>query len=73
MTIGCKWSGGDRPGLPPSVGNDVLIGAGAVILGDIHIGDHTIIGANAVVITDVPAYCVVAGNPARVIRNQVKD
>ena len=73
VTIGCKWSGGDRPGLPPSVGNDVLIGAGAVILGDIHIGDHTIIGANAVVITDVPAYCVVAGNPARVIRNQVKD
>jgi serine O-acetyltransferase len=44
----------------PTVGNHVLIGTGAKILGPIHIGDHTKIGANAVVVKDVPAHSVIA-------------
>jgi acetyltransferase-like isoleucine patch superfamily enzyme len=45
----------------------VDVGANAVILGAITIGDGAVIGAGAVVLKDVPARAVVAGNPARVI------
>lgn len=59
-----------RNGLPgaPKIGNNVLIGAGAVLLGDISIGEHAQIGANAVVTHDVPAYTVAVGVPARVVK-----
>src|SRR5215471_21812415 len=52
----------------PVIGNDVFIGAGATVLGPVGIGDGAIIGANAVVLRDVPPHAVVAGNPARVIK-----
>ena len=51
----------------PKIGNNVFIGAGAKILGDIIVGDNAKIGANAVVLTDVPANCTAVGNPARII------
>jgi acetyltransferase-like isoleucine patch superfamily enzyme len=50
------------------IGDDVWIGAGAKILMDAHIGNGAIIGANAVVTGDVPAYAIVVGAPARVIK-----
>jgi acetyltransferase-like isoleucine patch superfamily enzyme len=50
------------------IGNDVWIGRGATLLGDVRVGDGAIIGANSVVTKDVPPYAVVAGNPARIIR-----
>ena len=49
----------------PTVGNDVIIGSGAQILGAINIGDNARIGANSVVSRDVPANVTVAGVPAR--------
>jgi serine O-acetyltransferase len=49
----------------PTVGNNVIIGAGAKVLGAIHIGDGARIGANAVVIAPVPADTTVVGIPAR--------
>lgn len=49
VTIGSKWSGANCLGEAPRIGNNVMIGAGAVILGNISIGDNVIIGANAVV------------------------
>jgi serine O-acetyltransferase len=52
----------------PRIGDNVFIGAGARILGDITIGDGAVIGANAVVIKDVPAGATVVGIPARVVR-----
>jgi serine O-acetyltransferase len=52
----------------PVIGNDVLIGVGATILGPIKVGDHATVGANSVVIDDVPSYALVAGVPARIIR-----
>lgn len=52
----------------PSIGNDVYISAGARIIGKIHVGNNVIIGANAVVNKDVPDNCIIAGVPARVIR-----
>jgi serine acetyltransferase len=54
----------------PRIGNNVDIGANVCIIGDVTIGDNVIIGAGSVVITDVPADCVVVGNPARVLEKK---
>lgn len=53
---------------PVSIGHDVWIGGGAIILPGVTIGDRSVIGAGSVVVHDVPAAKVVAGNPARIIR-----
>lgn len=53
---------------PVTIGNNVWIGDKATILPGVSIGDGAVIGANAVVTKDVPAYCVVGGNPARIIK-----
>lgn len=50
------------------IGNGVWVGIGATILGGVTIGNRAIIGAGSVVTRDVPDYCVVAGNPAKVIK-----
>jgi serine O-acetyltransferase len=52
----------------PRIGDNVHIGAGARVLGDLTIGDNVIVGANAVVTKDVPANCTVVGIPARIVR-----
>lgn len=67
-TIGSSKTGD----LPPRIGNNVIIGANSVVLGDIIIGDSAIIGAGSVVVKDVPENAIVAGNPAKIIkyRNQ---
>lgn len=65
-TIGNAIHG--RNDLIPSIGNNVSIGANATIIGDITIGDNVIIGAGSVVVKSVPDNCVVAGNPAKIIR-----
>lgn len=51
----------------PVVGDDVVIGAGAVVVGAITVGNEAKIGANAVVLKDVPAGHLAVGVPARVI------
>jgi virginiamycin A acetyltransferase len=56
------------PGPDTIIGHDVWIGTRATILPGARIGSGTIIGAGAVVAGDIPAYSLVAGNPARVIR-----
>jgi len=53
------------------VGNNCVIGIGAIILPGIRIGDEVVVGAGAVVTKDVPSNVVVAGNPARVIRTDI--
>ena len=53
----------DEP-IAPVFGNNVDIGAGAKVLGNIRIGNNVVIGANAVVLTDVPDDCVAVGVPA---------
>ncbi len=54
--------------LPVHIGNDVWIGARALIMDGVRVNDGAIVAANAVVTKEVPAYAVVAGCPARVIR-----
>ena len=53
---------------PVIIGKNVWIGDKATILGGVTIGDGAVIAANSVVTKDVPAYSVVGGNPARVIK-----
>ena len=54
---------------PVMIGDNVWIGDKATILPGVTIGDGAVIAANSVVTKDVPAYCVAAGNPAQIIRN----
>lgn len=54
------------------IGNHVKIGWGAVINPGLIIGNHVIVGANAVVTKDVPDGCIVAGNPAKIIKVNIK-
>ena len=55
------------------IGNDVWIGQNSVILPGVHIGDGAIIGLNSVVGSDIPAYHIAAGNPAKIIRKRFDD
>ncbi len=54
----------------PSLGNNVVVGAGAKILGNITIGDNSYIGANAVVIKNVPSNSTVVGIPGRITKQE---
>ncbi len=54
------------------IGKNCFIGARSIILPGISVGDGSIVGAGAVVTRDVPAYTIVAGNPAKVIRTDIK-
>ncbi len=54
----------------PTVGNDVVIGAGAKVLGPITIGDNSKIGANSVVLKNVPKNSTVVGIPGKIINNK---
>jgi serine O-acetyltransferase len=60
--------GGTGPGGCPIIGDNVYIGAGAKVLGNIRIGDDVKIGANAVVLSDIPDGATAVGIPARVIQ-----
>ena len=68
--IGQNVTIGGRSGIMtlPVIEDDVEIGANALILGPVRVGQGSIIGAGSVVVKDVPPYSVVVGNPARVIK-----
>ena len=61
---GTSWNPGKRH---PTLGNNVVIGAGAKVLGPFKVGDHARIGSNSVVIKEVPAGATVVGVPGRVV------
>jgi len=66
VTLG--GTGRERGKRHPTIGNNVTIGAGAKVLGNITIGDNAYIGANAVVLRSVPAEATVVGVPGRISR-----
>ncbi len=54
--------------MPIHIGRNCWLGAGAIVLPGVTIGDNTVIGAGSVVTKDIPANCVAYGNPCRVVR-----
>ena len=70
-TIG-KNFGGKNYGYP-TIGNNVILFAGAKIIGNIKVGNNVIVGANCVVNSNIPDNCVVAGIPGKVISTNFRD
>lgn len=64
----CTTLGFKEEAIGPTLGDNVTLGVGVIIIGDVHIGNNVIVGAGAVVVKDVPDDVVVAGNPARIIK-----
>ncbi len=64
---GTSWNPGKRH---PTLGNGVMVGAGAKVLGPLELGDGVRVGANSVVVESVPAGRTVIGIPGRVVRNR---
>ncbi|MBF0286157.1 MAG: serine O-acetyltransferase [Magnetococcales bacterium] len=67
---GTSWNQGKRH---PTLGNHVVVGAGAKVLGPITIGDHARIGSNSVVVKDVPPGATVVGIPGRLLLSKSKS
>ena len=65
--IHCTTIGATSKGRP-TIGDNVSLGANVTIIGNVHIGNNVKVGAGSVVIKDVPDNCVVAGNPAKVVK-----
>jgi serine O-acetyltransferase len=62
---GTSWNKGKRH---PTLGNGVMVGAGAKILGNIEVGNNCRVGANSVVVEQVPDGCTVVGIPAKIVK-----
>ena len=71
VTLG--GTSGKRVKRHPTLGDKVMVGAGAKILGDIHVGSNVKVGANSVVVKDVPTGAVATGIPARYRYPQIED
>ena len=54
----------------PTLGNSVVVGVGASVLGSITLGDNVLVGAGSVVLRPVPSDCTVVGVPARIVKEQ---
>ncbi|MCX7694188.1 MAG: serine O-acetyltransferase [Caloramator sp.] len=71
VTLG--GTGKDKGKRHPTIGNNVVIGAGAKVLGPITVGDNVKIGANAVVLKNIPPNVTVVGIPAKIVRTKEEN
>ena len=71
VTLG--GTGKDKGKRHPTLGNHVIVGAGAKVLGNITLGDYVRVGAGSVVVEDVPEYSTVVGVPGRIVTRKVRD
>ena len=70
VTLG--GTGNERGKRHPTLGNNVVVGTGAKVLGNITIGDNVKIGAGSVVVSSVPAHSTVVGVPGRVVKEEAE-
>lgn len=68
VTLG--GTGKDQGKRHPTIGNNVLIGSGAKVLGPFKVGDNSRVAANAVVLLEIPPDCTAVGSPARVVKKK---
>lgn len=68
VTLG--GTGKDTGKRHPTIGNNVLIGCGAKVLGPFTVGDNSRVAANAVVLSEIPPDCTAVGSPARVVKKK---
>ena len=59
-----------KPASPIVIDDNVWIGANVVVLKGVHIGENSVIGMNSVVTKDIPANCIAAGNPCKVLQKK---
>lgn len=71
VTLG--GTGKDTGKRHPTIGNHVVVAAGAKVLGPFKVGDYSKIGAGAVVLKEVPPYCTVVGVPGRIVRRRCPE
>ncbi len=71
VTLG--GTGNEKGKRHPTLGNNVVVGTGAKVLGNIRIGDHVKIGAGSVVVHPVPDFSTVVGIPGRVVRTRSEN
>jgi serine O-acetyltransferase len=70
VTLG--GTGNEKGKRHPTLGNNVVVGTGAKVLGNIQLGDHVKVGAGSVVIHSVPDYCTVVGVPGHIVRSRME-
>lgn len=68
VTVGYKGAG--KSSRPPTIGDHVYIGCGAVLIGEIRVGDRSVIGANATVVSDVPDGATIVGPKAHIVERK---
>lgn len=73
VTVGSNTLSSSKGQGAPAIGNNVYIGAGAKIIGNINIGDNCRIGANAVIYQDLPPHSVAVASPTRIIQKSNLD
>lgn len=83
LDMAAAWMGGNSEWLystrtyqttrNTTIGNDVWIGLGAMILGGVSLGSGAVVASGSVVFSDVPPYAIVAGNPAKVLRHRFSN
>ena len=71
VTLG--GTGKDKGKRHPTLGNHVIVGAGAKVLGNITLSDYVRVGAGSVVVEDVPEYSTVVGVPGRIVKRKIRD
>lgn len=69
-TLGGARRGDWQAGRYPSLGDNVVLFAGVVIVGAVNVGDHCVVGANSVVIKNIPSNSTAVGVPARIIKGK---
>lgn len=68
VTIGAKSQEDANKSKYPKIGNNVIIGSHALIIGDISIGDNVVVGAGSFINSDIPDNSVVVGNPFKILK-----